>query len=58
MVAAAVEVAAAEGLAAVTMSRVAERLGFTTMSLDRYVESKEELLVLMIDHVIGGPRRP
>lgn len=55
VVAAAVEVAAAEGLAAVTMSRVAEHLGFTTMSLYRYVESKEELLVLMIDHVIGRP---
>nr|PZN43012.1 MAG: TetR family transcriptional regulator [Actinomycetota bacterium] len=55
VVAAAVEVAATEGLAAVTMSRVAERLGFTTMSLYRYVESKEELLVLMIDHVIGRP---
>ena len=31
------------------MGRVAERLGFTTMSLYRYVASKDDLLALMFD---------
>ncbi len=44
-----VEVADAEGLGAVSMKRVAERLGFTTMSLYRYVTSKDDLLLLMHD---------
>src|SRR5262249_56096865 len=37
----------AEGLEAVSMARVAQELGFTTMSLYRYVTSKDELLQLM-----------
>ena len=45
--AAAVRLADAEGLEAVSMARVAKELGFTTMSLYRYVTSKEELLQLM-----------
>jgi AcrR family transcriptional regulator len=47
IVAAAVRLADAEGLEAVSMARVAEQLGFTTMSLYRHVSSKEELLQLM-----------
>jgi AcrR family transcriptional regulator len=47
IVAAAVRVADAEGLDAVSMARVAKELGFTTMSLYRYVTSKDELLQLM-----------
>jgi len=47
IVAAAVRLADAEGLDAVSMARVANELGFTTMSLYRYVTSKEELLQLM-----------
>ncbi len=47
IVAAAVRLADAEGLDAVSMARVAKDLGFTTMSLYRYVSSKEELLQLM-----------
>jgi AcrR family transcriptional regulator len=47
IVAAAVRLADAEGLEAVSMARVAEQLGFTTMSLYRHVGSKEELLQLM-----------
>jgi AcrR family transcriptional regulator len=47
IVEAAIEVADAEGLAAVSMARVAKELGFTTMSLYRYVASKDELLQLM-----------
>ena len=44
---AAVRLADAEGLEGVSMARVAAELGFTTMSLYRYVDSKEELLQLM-----------
>jgi AcrR family transcriptional regulator len=44
---AAIRVADAEGLEGVSMARVAADLGFTTMSLYRYVASKEELLQLM-----------
>jgi len=47
IVAAAIRVADAEGLDAVSMARVASELGFTTMSLYRYVASKDELLQLM-----------
>jgi AcrR family transcriptional regulator len=55
IVSAAIELADAGGLAAVSMSRLADKLGFTTMSLYRYVASKEELLLLMIDAAIGPP---
>lgn len=47
IVAAAVRVADAEGLDAVSMARVAKEVGFTTMSLYRHVASKDELLQLM-----------
>ncbi|HZI97981.1 MAG TPA: TetR/AcrR family transcriptional regulator [Actinomycetales bacterium] len=55
IVAAAIELADAEGLPAVSMARVAERLGFTTMSLYRYVASKDELLLMMWDAAGGDP---
>ena len=51
--AAAVEIADAEGLAAVTMAAVAERLGTTAMSLYRYVDSRQELEVVMVDIALG-----
>lgn len=44
---AAIGIADADGLAAVSMARVAKELGFTTMSLYRYVAGKDELLQLM-----------
>jgi len=44
---AAIRVADAEGLDAVSMKRVAAELGFTTMALYRYVDSKDELLAMM-----------
>lgn len=50
-----IELADGDGLAAVSMKRVAERLGFTTMSLYRYVKSKDELLLLMHDTVWQPP---
>jgi AcrR family transcriptional regulator len=44
---AAMAIADAGGLEAVSMASVAKRLGFTTMSLYRYVTNKDELLQLM-----------
>ncbi|GAB2629897.1 TetR/AcrR family transcriptional regulator [Prescottella soli] len=52
---AAIALADEEGVAALSMSRVAKRLGFTTMSLYRYVQSKDELLELIADRVVGSP---
>ncbi|MFD0441765.1 TetR/AcrR family transcriptional regulator C-terminal domain-containing protein [Streptomyces indonesiensis] len=49
----AIGIADVTGLAAVSMRRVAERLGCTTMSLYRYVPGKAELLDLMTDAVMG-----
>ncbi|MFF9342603.1 TetR/AcrR family transcriptional regulator C-terminal domain-containing protein [Streptomyces sp. NPDC014773] len=50
---AAVAVADAEGLAAVSMRRVAAELGVATMSLYRHVTDKDDLLVRMMDSAIG-----
>lgn len=59
IVAKAIEIADEHGLAAVTMQRVAEGLGFTTMSLYRYVANKDELLMLMIGaEWLLPPRQP
>jgi AcrR family transcriptional regulator len=55
---AAIEIADQDGLAAVSMKRVAQSLGFTTMSLYRYITSKEDLLVLMQDAVCDIPIPP
>ncbi len=52
IVEAAVSVADAEGLAAVTMQRVAGVFGFTTMALYRYVSSKDDLQRLMLDGIV------
>lgn len=52
---AAIELADTDGVAALSMARVAKQVGFTTMSLYRYVESKDELLELIADRVIGAP---
>lgn len=49
----AVALADGEGLEAVSMARVAKSLGFTTMSLYRYVASKDELLTHMQDAALG-----
>ena len=55
IVEAGVRVATAEGLAAVSMSRVAADLGAGTMALYRYVGAKDELLALMVDAALGRP---
>ncbi|MEE1800386.1 TetR/AcrR family transcriptional regulator [Streptomyces sp. JV176] len=58
IVGAAVGVAAAEGLGAVSMGRVAKELGVSTMSLYRYVAAKDELYILMLEEAIGAPPPP
>jgi AcrR family transcriptional regulator len=55
IVTAAVRVAAADGLQAVSMGRVASELGVSTMSLYRYVGAKDELLALMADLIFEAP---
>ncbi|WP_434442717.1 TetR/AcrR family transcriptional regulator [Lentzea sp. E54] len=52
---AAIAVADAEGLAAVSMARVAQELGNATMALYRHVKSKDELLTLMADAAFDEP---
>ena len=51
----AVEIADKHGVGAVTMERVAKRLGVTTMALYRYVRRKSELLDLMVEAAMGPP---
>ncbi|WP_427889909.1 TetR/AcrR family transcriptional regulator [Kribbella sp. GL6] len=55
IVRAAIELADAEDLAAVSMAKVAERLGNSTMALYRHVKSKDELLVMMSDAALERP---
>lgn len=52
---AAIEIADQEGITAVSMSAVAKRLGYTPMSLYRYVSAKDDLLLLMQDEATGLP---
>ena len=54
---AAVEIADADGLEALSMQRVAAALGVTKMALYRYVPGKVELVALMIDTGMGEPPR-
>lgn len=54
----AIRVADAEGLAAVSMRRVADELGVGTMSLYRHVPGKGELVDLMLDRVVGEAPNP
>jgi AcrR family transcriptional regulator len=51
----AVAVADAEGLRALTMRRVARKLGVTTMALYRYVPAKEALIDAMVQAALGAP---
>jgi AcrR family transcriptional regulator len=52
---AAVEIADKGGLGAVSMSSVAASLGFTPMSLYRYITAKDDLVLLMQERGIGVP---
>jgi AcrR family transcriptional regulator len=54
----AIELADADGLSAVSMRRVADRLGAGTMSLYTHVPGKAELLNAMLDVVLAETARP
>jgi AcrR family transcriptional regulator len=56
IVRAAVQLADAEGLQGLSMRKIAERLGFTTMSLYRHVPGRDQLVDLMLDAVYGELR--
>lgn len=58
VVRAAVQIADAEGLAALSMRRLAGELGVPTMSLYRHVADKEDLITLMMDWVFVGNAPP
>jgi AcrR family transcriptional regulator len=47
-----------EGLEALTVRRLAERLGTGSATLYRHVASRDELLVLLVDHVLGEVQLP
>ncbi|WP_111467216.1 TetR/AcrR family transcriptional regulator [Microbacterium suaedae] len=51
----AVALADAEGIGAVSMAAVAKKLGYTPMSLYRYVTAKDDLLLLMQEEATGEP---
>jgi AcrR family transcriptional regulator len=53
-----VRLADMEGLGSVSMSRVAADLGFSTMALYRYVDSKDDLLLAMANAAFGVPELP
>jgi AcrR family transcriptional regulator len=55
IVSAAVELADADGLPALSMARLAERLGCGTMSLYRHVANKDELVMFMLSTAPGPP---
>jgi len=52
---AALAIADAEGLAAVSMQRVAAKFGFTTMALYRYLPGKAELVAAMVEVALDAP---
>src|ERR1700741_2258543 len=56
--AAAVELADSEGLSALSMARLAERLGCGTMSLYRHVANKDELMTFMLSTAPDPPPTP
>ncbi|MFJ4092802.1 TetR/AcrR family transcriptional regulator C-terminal domain-containing protein [Kitasatospora sp. NPDC089913] len=58
LIAAALEIADAEGLAALSMRAVAARLGVAPMSAYRYVTSKDELVLLAADAAFGEAGYP
>jgi AcrR family transcriptional regulator len=58
IVAAAIELVESEGLAALSMARLADRLGCGTMSLYRHVANKDELLTFMLSTAPDPPPTP
>jgi AcrR family transcriptional regulator len=55
---AAITIADAEGLAAVSMRRIATDLGVATMALYRHVSSKDDLLIYMAEAIAAGMPLP
>jgi len=55
---AAIEIADDEGIAALSMRRIADRLGLKPMSVYTYVPGKAELIDLMVDRVAGEQPLP
>lgn len=55
IVAAAIELADADGLGALSMARLAEQLGCGTMSLYRHIANKDELVTFMMSAGPGPP---
>lgn len=51
-------IVAREGIDALTMHRVAEELGASTMALYRHVRDKDELLVALLDRLAASVTRP
>lgn len=58
VIAAAIQIADEDGLAALTMQAVAARLGFTTMAIYRYFPNKEALYDAIVDAGMGLPPEP
>lgn len=55
---AAIDLADAAGLSALSMRALADRLGLGTMTLYTYVPGRNELLALMVDQVVGRTPLP
>jgi AcrR family transcriptional regulator len=58
IVAEAIALTDAQGLASLSMNHLAERLGCAKMALYRYVPGKAELVALMVDTALGDPPPP
>lgn len=58
IVRAGIEIADADGIAALSMRKVADHLGVGTMSLYTYVPGKAELIDVMLDTAYGETARP
>jgi AcrR family transcriptional regulator len=58
IVAAAIAMADADGLGALSMAKLAERMGCGTMSLYRHIANKEQLIALMLSAAPGAPPLP
>lgn len=58
IVTAAVDIARAEGFAAVSMPRISQELSTSAMALYRHVGNKDELVLLMLEASAGAPPPP
>jgi AcrR family transcriptional regulator len=50
---AAAEIADHEGLDAVTIRSIAKQTGFSTMAVYRHIESRDELMLLLLEYILG-----